>query len=293
MSKGKFYLLFSAFLYGVLPALTAIAYKGGVNGITLTFLRSAVSLPLLYVIIKADKRSLKVTRKQLRDISLLSIFGGVMPILSLYMSYNYISTGLATTLHFIYPIIIVIASAVLYREKISRLTLSAVVIATVGIFMFTDVNAAADKTGIVLAVLSGIFYSFYVIFMDKSGLYKLDFIVLTFYLAVVMSISMFIFGVMIHGISFDISPLSWSFSILISIIVTLGAMPLLQVGIKYEGATTAGILSTVEPITSIIIGAVFLGEIIGAGQIIGVALILLGVLISQKKQVSTTEAPQQ
>ncbi len=283
MSKGKLYLIFSALLYGILPAFTAIAYRGGINGITLTFLRSAISLPLLYAIIKADKRNIKLSKKQLKDVSLLSIFGGVLPILALYLSYNYISTGLATTLHFVYPIIIVISSAVLYHEKISRVTLSAVVIATIGIFMFTDVNAAADKTGIILAILSGVFYSFYVMFMDRSGLYKVDYVVLTFYLAVIMSVSMLAFGVMIHGISFDIAPLSWGFSVLISLVVTLGAMPLLQIGIKYEGATTAGILSTIEPITSIIIGAVFLGEIIGAGQIMGVALILMGVLMSQKK----------
>ena len=71
---------------------------------------------------------------------------------------------------------------------------------------------------------------------------------------------------------------------LISLITTLGAMPLLQIGIRYEGASTAGILSTVEPITTIILGAIFLGEIINASQILGGALIITGVLLSQHKQ---------
>ena len=57
---------------------------------------------------------------------------------------------------------------------------------------------------------------------------------------------------------------------------------LVQLGIRYEGASTAGIISTVEPITTIVIGAAFLGEIIGTGQIIGGALVLFGVFLSQR-----------
>lgn len=287
MTKGKVYLIFSALLYGILPSLTAIAYRGGVNGITLTFLRSSISLPLLYLIIKADKRKMNLTRKQFRNVAVLGIFGGILPVLALYLSYNYISTGLATTLHFVYPILIVITSAVLYREKISRITLSAVVIVTIGIFMFADINTTADRTGIILAVLSGVFYSFFVIFMDRSGLDKLDYVVLTFYLAAIMSVAVLVFGIITGGISFNIAPLSWSFSILISLIVTLGAMPLFQIGVKYEGASTAGILSTIEPITSVVIGTLFLNEILAVGQIMGGGLILMGVLMSQKKAVKS------
>ena len=70
---------------------------------------------------------------------------------------------------------------------------------------------------------------------------------------------------------------------IVSLVTTLGATPLLQMGIRYEGASTAGIISSVEPITTIVLGAVFLGEIIGTGQIIGGSLILFGVFLSQKK----------
>lgn len=297
MTKGKLYLILSALLYGILPSLAAIAYSGGVNGITLTFLRSVIAIPLLYVLIRADKRKLKLTKNQAKGIVVLGIFGGVLPILCLYLSYNYISTGLATTLHFIYPILIIVVSAALYKIKISRSTLTAVIFVTIGVFMFTDINTSSDKAGIILAVLSGVFYSFYVIYLEHSGLYKLDFIVLTFYVTAIMSAAVFVFGLAIHGISFNMSPLSWAFSVLISLIVALGAMPLLQTGIKYEGAATAGIVSSIEPITSIIIGAVFLGEIINTGQIIGGGLIILGVLMSQregepKKITPPSEQPQ-
>ena len=282
MTKGKLFLVLSAFFYGILPLFASIAYRGGINGITLSFLRSFLSVPLLYVIIKADKKSLHLTRRQLRCIINLSIFGGALPVVFLYLSYSYIPTGLATTLHFIYPLIIVIASAMLYHERMSRTTLCAVIFVTIGIFMFNDISVKVSKIGIILALLSGIFYSFYVIYIDRTSLDRMDYIVLTFYVMLIMSISIFVFGIIVGSISFDSNAVSWTFSVIISLITTLGAMPLLQIGIRYEGASMAGIISTVEPITTIVLGATFLGEIISTGQIIGGALILFGVFMSQR-----------
>ena len=289
MKKGKLCLILSAFLYGVLPTLAAMAYRGGVNGITLTFLRSFISVPLLFFMIKVDKKSLHLTKKQLRSIVNLSIFGGAMPILLLYLSYYYIPTGLATTLHFVYPLVIIFTTAVIYHEKISRITLASALFVTIGIFMFSDISTASSKTGIILALISGFLYSFYVIYIDRSGLDRMDFIVLTFYIMLIMSGVIFMFGIAVNGLDFNISPVSWVIANLISLITTLGAMPLLQIGIRYEGSSTAGILSTVEPITTIILGAVFLGEIINASQILGGALIIMGVLLSQRKQKSTVK----
>lgn len=283
MTKGKLFLVLSAFFYGILPVFASVAYRGGINGVTLSFLRSFISVPVLYAMIRADKKSLHLTRKQVYDVIKLSVIGGALPIVLLYLSYNFISTGLATTLHFVYPLVIVLLSAIIYREKMSRTTLCSVLLVTVGIFMFTDLNVNASKTGIIFALLSGIFYSFYVIYIDRSGLDRMDYIVLTFYIMLIMSVAIFIFGVVVGGISFDFKPISWSMATIVSLVTTLGATPLLQMGIRYEGASTAGIISSVEPITTIVLGAVFLGEIIGTGQIIGGSLILFGVFLSQKK----------
>ncbi|MEE0409301.1 MAG: DMT family transporter [Clostridia bacterium] len=283
MTKGKLFLVLSAFFYGILPVFASVAYRGGINGVTLSFLRSFISVPVLYAMIRADKKSLHLTRKQVYDVIKLSVIGGALPIVLLYLSYNFISTGLATTLHFVYPLVIVLLSAIIYREKMSRITLCAVLLVTIGIFMFTDLNVNASKTGIIFALLSGIFYSFYVIYIDRSGLDRMDYIVLTFYIMLIMSVAIFIFGVVVGGISFDFKPISWSMATIVSLVTTLGATPLLQMGIRYEGASTAGIISSVEPITTIVLGAVFLGEIIGTGQIIGGSLILFGVFLSQKK----------
>lgn len=282
MSKGKICLLISAFLYGIAPVLAKVTYDGGANGITLTFLRGSISIPLLYIMMKADGKSLKLTRRELKSVIILGVFGGAVPILLLYFSYNFISTGLATTLHFVYPLIIVLASALLYHERMSGIKMLSTIFVTIGIFMFADIETASDSIGIIMAILSGVFYSFYVIYIDRSGLDTMDYIKLTFYIMLIISITTFIFGLAVHGLSFDLTGKAWSFAAVISLLVTLGAMPLFQIGVRYEGASTAGIMSTFEPITSVAMGVTFLGEIVGIAQILGIAMIMMGIIFAQK-----------
>ena len=283
MSKGKLFLFLSAFIYGILPLLSSFAYSGGLNGITLSFLRCFIALPLLFIMIKSDRKSLRLTGKQFKDIIFLGTIGGAIPILLLYLSYEFITIGLATTLHFVYPLVIVIAISILQRQRLSRPTVCSVLLVTVGILMFADISANVSKVGFILALLSGIFYGFYILYIDISKLYKLDNIVLTFYVMTIMSGMIFLFGIIVNGISFDFSPFSWSISVIISLLTTLGAMPLLQTGIRYEGAATAGIISAAEPITTMIAGAVFLGDYISVAQLLGGVLIIMGVLLVQHK----------
>lgn len=283
MKKGKLYLILSAVIYGVAPMLAKIAYAGGANGMTLTFLRALLMLPLLFVMMIVRKQSFILTRRELLNIVLLGVIGGAFSIIALYAAYDFISTGLATTLHFVYPLIIVIVSALIYKEKITKIKLAAVMLVTIGIFLFVDLNTAADKIGVILALMSGIFYSFYVIYMDHSGIDNMDYIKLTFYLMIITSACTFVFGMFTDSIDIsNMNAVGWISSAVISFLITIGAIPLFQLGVRYEGASTAGIISALEPITTILLGAVFLGENMGLVQYFGGAMMILGVIITEK-----------
>ena len=281
--RGKICLLLSAFIYGLAPVLAKLAYGGGVNVMTLTFLRTFLMLPVLFVLMFFRKQSFRLTKRELFSIAALGFVGGTLSIVLLYGAYEYISTGLATTLHFVYPLIIVIVSALIYKEEITKPKLLAVMLVTAGIFLFVDLNDTADKIGVILALLSGIFYSFYVIYMDRSGIDKMDYVKLTFYLMLIMSAGTLAFGAASGDIDFSqMNASAWGYSALISFLITIGAIPLFQAGVRYEGASTAGIVSAFEPITTIILGMLFLGETMNIAQYIGGAAIIAGVIITEK-----------
>lgn len=281
--KGKTYLAASAFIYGIAPMLSKIAYRGGANAMTLTFLRTFLMLPPLFIVMKMSGRSFKLTGGEFYKITILGVIGGTLANVTLYLAYNYIPTGLATTLHFIYPLVIITASSFIYRERIKKIQLLAVMLVTAGIFMFVNLGGGYNKTGIVLAVLSGILYSFYVLYMDHSGIDGMDYIKLTFYQNIIMSAGTLIIGLTTKTVEFSyMTGESWIFCALISFMVTVGAVPLFQLGVRYEGASTAGIISAFEPITTLVMGSAFLGESMTAMQVIGCTLILAGVTAAEK-----------
>jgi len=279
LKKGKIYLTISAFIYGITPVLAKAAYSGGANGMTVTFYRAFLSLPLLFFLMKRRGVRAGLTKQELKKTMLLSVFGNSLAIICLYISYDLISVGLATVLHYIYPLLIVIFCAVFYRERMTREKILATVLVSAGILLFLDINNKNDVLGIICALLSGVFYAFNVIYLDKSGLDKMDYIKLTFYISLFMSGSVLLVTVGSGHFTFAMSKLAWISVFLISVLISLFALPLFQMGVLYEGASTAGILSTVEPITGVIVGAVVLNETLTIFGMIGCALILAGVIL--------------
>lgn len=279
MKKGKLYLAISAFIYGITPVLAKVAYSGGANGITVTFYRAFLSLPLLFLFMRR-RAPAKLTRQEMYKVILLAVFGNSLAILCLYTAYNLVSVGLATVLHYIYPLLIVLFCVVVYRERLTRKKLLAALLVTAGICLFLDVNSKNDFWGVVCAGLSSVFYAFNVIYMDKSGLDKMDAMQLTFYISLFMSITVFLVAIGSRQFVFRMPPSAWGAVFLMSLLISLIALPLFQKGVLYAGASTAGILSTIEPITGIVSGAMFLGEPLDWGRVIGCILILSGVILT-------------
>lgn len=116
--RGIIYTILSAVIFGIMPILARLAYEGGVNAFTLVFLRSFFSLLMLLTYLIIKKVNFKVNKEQIKTLIILGILGYTMTTLTLFMSYNYVSVGLATTLHFIYPVVVTLISILLFKENI-------------------------------------------------------------------------------------------------------------------------------------------------------------------------------
>ncbi len=278
----KLYLVISAFIFGFVPILAKAAYAGGTNGITLTFLRAALVLPVLGGYLILSKKEFPKHRKEWIRIILLSVFGNAASMICLYIAYDKIAVGLATVLHYIYPLAILLAMAVLYKEPVGHRKLAAVLLVSAGIILFMDIDKKGDVSGVVLAALSGMFYAFYVVYMSRTGLDKLDYMVISFLVSVFTAISVFIFGALTNSLDFTMNITGWIYCVVIAILVTVIALPLFQIGLRHEGPSTAGIISTVEPITGVVMSALVFGEHLGFWGILGCIIIIAGVVMLEK-----------
>lgn len=294
-TKGILLTMLSAITFGFAFTLGPMTYgEGGSNPITLTFLRNFLSLPILLLILWQQKISLRVTAKELASLAILGGIGNAVTTWMLFIAFSLIDVGIATTIHFIYPVFVTIGCVLFYKEKLGLQKIIALLIATSGIgcfFFGVDMSAGLNGNmflGLILAVASGMTYAFYIIYMDKSGLKNQPVFKISFYVAATSSIAMGIFGTANGQLTLStLTPKSWVISTVFALLCTVVALSLLQIGIKHVGASTAAILTTFEPITSIVCGVLLLGESVTTVKIVACALIMTGVvtlsLAKQKK----------
>ncbi len=278
-SKGILAVIISATIFGSMPLMAKVVYEAGGNAISLTFYRFLLILPFLYFFIKKNENeTLKITKEELKKITFVGTLGYGATALLLYLSYNYIPSGMATTIHFIYPVFVILGCILFFKEKPSIIKIIAVILCLLGILMFYDGKGDINFTGVFLAFASSITFAFYTVYLDKSGLKKMSTIKLTFYLCLIASIMMFVFSIVTKTFTINMKPIGWFMALFLSLSVGLG-VNFFQIGIKIVGPQSTSILSTFEPITSVIIGVLILNEDFGLRTIIGTGLILIAVIM--------------
>ncbi|WP_353092616.1 DMT family transporter [Tissierella praeacuta] len=278
-SKGILAVMISAIVFGSMPLMAKIVFREGGNPISLAFYRFLLIIPFLYLLIKKDKKeSLKITKEEFKKIALVGIMGYGATALLLYLSYNYIPSGMATTIHFIYPVFVILGCILFFKEKPSIVKIIAVILCILGVSMFYDGNGDINLMGIFLSFASSITFAFYTIYLDKSGLKEISTIKLTFYLCSIAAVMMFLFSIGTKTFTIHMKPLGWLMTLCLSLSVGLG-VNLFQIGIKIVGPESTSILSTFEPITSVIIGILILDESFGVKTFIGIGAILAAVIL--------------
>lgn len=278
--KGVIAVIISAVVFGSMPLMAKIIYREGGNPITLTLLRFLLILPFLYILIKKnDNLTLKLTKEELKKLTIIGVMGYATTPLLLYSSYNHIPSGMATTIHFVYPVLVILGCILFYKEKTSHIKRVSVLLCLLGVILFFDGNGDINIIGIILSFASSITYAFYTIYFEKSGLKNMSVLKSTFYLCIIAAIFTFIFGMVTKSLTINIKPLGWIMSIALSLIVGLGGASLFQIGVKIIGSQNTAILSTFEPITSVIIGVLILNEGFGIKTVLGVLLIVIAVVL--------------
>ena len=277
-AKGILFTALSALQFGVTPALAALSYRMGSTPETLTFYRNLLVLPVLAVIMGLRRIPFRVPWRILGTIVLVGVLGRGITTLMLYSSYTYIGVGTATTLHFLFPVFVALICRVFYRERIGGARLAALVLACGGIVFFLE-GGGHSLTGFFLAVASGLTYAFYIVGMDKKGLKSLNTNVVSFYMAAAVAGAMLLYNLPTGKIVFALPPAALGLTFVIALGTSLFAVALLQMGLRYLDATTAAILSLLEPLFGSLCGILWLGEAFTAAKIVGSVLILAGVTL--------------
>jgi len=281
-AKGFALAIISGIIFGFTPFFILTAEQCGSNTLNSAFFRYFISLPIAFALVKAKGLSFKITKTEFWQIMLLAMSGQIITGIILFVSYDYISSGAATTLHFTYPVWVIIGNMIFIKLKPTPTKILCVALCTVGMFMLHGGVGTDNPFGIFLAVLSGATYSIYVIFLENSEIKKMDNTKILFYMCLFAVISMFLVTVFTDTLTFNIEPKGWLSLTAFAIGATFFGVLLFQISLRYISGQDATIMSAFEPITSLVVGAIFLKEVLSLSGVIGCALILSAVVIIAK-----------
>lgn len=245
----------------------------------ITFYRLALAALMMGLIILFQKKSFRISKQHilpLMGFGALYIFTAIM----LLQSYTYIDSGLATSIHFLYPVVVTILMVLFFSEKFSTGIAAAALLSVSGVALLsTGGNQLASTTGILIAFSTSISYAFYILGVNNSKVKELDASVFTFYVLCMGTILLFILNISLEGISPIPSGKGAMNLVLLAFLSTVISNIALLKAVKRIGSTMTSILGSTEPVTALGVGVVVFDEGFGWKSLIGIGLILVAVII--------------
>lgn len=277
--KGFFYGIISSSTFGLIPLFALPALHSGVGLESVMLYRFGISTLAIGGYLLFRKKSLRINLKEAITLFFLGVFYAFTA-LCLTSSYMYIPSGVATTIHFLYPVIVSAVMILFFRERVSKTVLGASLLSLAGVWLLSigESNGAINIKGLTLVLSTVVTYALYIIGVNKSIVAKMDGLKMTFYVLLFAYI-VFIFNLLLTGKNITPIPnLETGINLfLLAIIPTLVSDFTLILAIQHIGSTRTAVLGCMEPVTAVVMGVVVLHEQMGVVQCAGIGVILLAV----------------
>lgn len=267
--------------YGTNPLFGKALMESGVPIMVMLFFRYAFAALFLAALMLFKKESFRATRSNLGLLILLGLFFAGSSI-TLFCSYEYIPSGLATTLIYLYPVIVALMMVFL-RIYPGWQTWTAIAATFVGIVLLSTPSGDVPirPLGVLLAVGSALCYSFYLVIINRSKrIRNVSEHTLTFYSLVTGAVLFAIIrtiqgGGMLTGVD---TFADWENLIGLALIPTMVSMLTIAISSRYIGPTKTAVLGVFEPLTAILIGTMVFGEALTTKMVVGIAICVAAVV---------------
>lgn len=295
--QGYLFAALAAATYGTNPIFAKPLYAAGMNTDSVLLFRYLIAILMMWLLLlwkcHSLKRTIQVCKVRRADLPQLFVMGLLMSASSilLFVSYNYMPVGIASTLLFIYPILVALIMTVCFRERLSWLMIACLVLASTGIGLLcksdnSDGYGLSDSflIGFLCVMASSLSYAIYLVGLNKSRLRAIPSLTATFYVL--------LFGSLIYivrigcGIPLTLptTPLMWLCCAGLGLFPTVISLVFTTLAIQRIGSTQTALLGALEPVTAVSLGILLLGETITWVELLGMCLIFLSVSVVIKSK---------
>ena len=286
MPLGYLCVLGSSVAYGFMPLFASRAYAEGMSTFSVVFWRFFLTTVIFLGYILLKKIPLNIEKKKIAFMFMIGALTHVTANITLFLSYRYMDVGLATTVHFIYPVLIVLYSTVFRKEKLSKTKILALSFVLAGVAIISIKGTGRiSSVGIIVALASAVFFAYYAIGVSSKMLQGVPSILVAFYVALGNTMALLVL-VLWEGSILPHSRVALGAVVLNALVAGVIGTWMYVTGIQIVGASNTAILSAFEPITAIFVG-LYLGESLTGMLFLGIALILFAsylVMVKENKK---------
>lgn len=277
---GSVLVALSAVAFGFLAIFAKMAYGAGISTYTLLFLRFTVAALFMFSLMRIRKCPLP-SKKEIISFLLLGALGYVGQSTCYLLSVEYSSAGTATLLLYLHPALVMLFSALLYKEKITVRKVIALFLALSGAFIIIGGTLEASPKGIILGVAAAFIYSFYLLFNSRlvkegMGIQSSAFIMLG---------AAVVFGIIniFTGFTVPTHINGYVAVVLTALFSTVFAMWALLTGMEITGPTKATLISVLEPVVTVVMSVLILSEPLTLNILLGGSLVVGALFVQSLK----------
>lgn len=279
-AKAKGYILGSiaAASYGMNPLFALPLYKAGMDPDSVLFFRYLFAIPLLGIMIKARGRSFKIQRKETFPLIIMGLLVALSS-LTLFLSYNYMAAGIASTLLFVYPIMVALIMAMVFKEKLALQTIVCMLLALggIGLLYKSEDGSTLSLIGTLLVFASSLSYAIYIVGINQTSLKNVATLKVTFYV-LLFGLSLFVARLLYSGVlNTPDQWYLWANLLALAVFPTAISFLCTTDAIQYIGSTPTAILGALEPVTAIFFGIAVFGESLTVRESFGLVMIIVAV----------------
>lgn len=279
--KGTICGILAAISYGTNPLGALNLYADGLNANSVIFYRYALATLILAAIMVIQRKSFAVTRREFKVLLALGVLMAGSS-LALYCSFNFMDAGIASTILFVYPVMVAVIMAVFFKEKVTPVTIVSIVLALSGISLLYKGGdgAVLSTVGVILVIISSLTYAVYIVVVNKSSL-RMSSVKLTFYVLFIGTIMIILYS--FTGDSARLQSItsihSLFYALLLAVFPTVISLILMVIAVHNVGSTPTAVMGALEPITAVCIGVFVFGEVFTMRLAVGCLLILTAVTL--------------
>lgn len=283
--NGVFYAAISSASFGFSPLFSLGLLAAGLSDFDVLSYRWAIAGLVLCIYAFCKQKTLRLNSfDEFWKVTLLSILRAVTSI-TLLIGYANISSGIASTINFMYPVIVAIYMMIFGGEKRSITDIAAIAASIFGVYLLASgdsivVDGGNTQLGLACSLISALSFAAYYIIMKQVKADKIEVVKFTTWIMMSSAFYFIICAFIFDGRLTIVSDAkSWMYILGLGLWSTMVSNITGVKAIRRIGPTQTSILGALQPVTAVILGVAFLGEHLYLRSCIGISIILIAVSI--------------